>query len=365
MQKAIFEVAELVPALKSLSNVVPKRATIPVLCHAHLAYSKGKATIKGTDLDVELTLPVPCETVSRASGKCLISPAVWMKAASGCSGTLEFTTEGELQTINCDHLTVKNREVCPVADYPGFLFVKKGSKEIVLPESAIVKALVATRQSISNEETRYYLNGLFFHRCRYRQRRVLSLVSTDGHRLTLYQVPGQRIDDIADFILPTKVVDLLIRLLRPGGNRAINLRQDANGTRVQFECEEFCLTAKTIDGTFPDFTLAIPTYEEPGIVATLGRVACARLAAFGTKNTPITIDGKKGVASMKDVNSGVELALPIQAKGEAPIGFQAQYLRDLTKQHGDIRLESNSPSDAALIVTEDPAVTAVLMPMRI
>lgn len=47
----------------------------------------------------------------------------------------------------------------------------------------------STRFAISTEETRYYLNGIYFHAADANGTPVLRAVATDGHRLASMDLP--------------------------------------------------------------------------------------------------------------------------------------------------------------------------------
>ncbi|MBX8827921.1 DNA polymerase III subunit beta, partial [Ochrobactrum sp. SFR4] len=76
------------------------------------------------------------------------------------------------------------------------------------------KALSKVAPSISTEETRYYLNGVYMHIPE--RSNELTFVATDGHRLARYEVPapdGSEAMPDAGIIIPRKTVMELLRLL--------------------------------------------------------------------------------------------------------------------------------------------------------
>ena len=54
----------------------------------------------------------------------------------------------------------------------------------------LARLIDKTRFAISTEETRYYLNGIFFHAVVVNGAPMLRAVATDGHRLALADCPA-------------------------------------------------------------------------------------------------------------------------------------------------------------------------------
>ena len=67
--------------------------------------------------------------------------------------------------------------------------------------------------------------------------------------------------------------------------------------------------------------------------------------------------------SLKFTPSGGSMS--VEAGGEFQIGFDPRYLRQITDIFDTIRIEASDPTGPARILTEDPALTIVLMPMSV
>src|SRR3546814_12854954 len=69
-------------------------------------------------------------------------------------------------------------------------------------------------RSISSEETRYYLNGIFLHVSEEAGQPVLKAAATDGHRLARVTLPQpQGASGMPDVIVPRKCVVEIRKLL--------------------------------------------------------------------------------------------------------------------------------------------------------
>jgi DNA polymerase-3 subunit beta len=128
-----------------------------------------------------------------------------------------------------------------------------------LPAATLRQIIDKTRFAISTEETRYYLNGIFFHVSDEAQP-VLKAAATDGHA----SLEGDRAasggaEGMPDIIIPRKCVAELRKLLdEVDGTVGISLSE----SKVRFGLGTAILTSKLIDGTFPDYSRVIPTANE-------------------------------------------------------------------------------------------------------
>ena len=71
----------------------------------------------------------------------------------------------------------------PTDNFPTFADEFEGP-EISLNKKSFLKLLNKTKISISNDDTRHYLNGIFLHLTETHGRNFLTSVATDSHRLS-------------------------------------------------------------------------------------------------------------------------------------------------------------------------------------
>ena len=82
----------------------------------------------------------------------------------------------------------------------------------MLDSKKFLSLLNKTKVSMSNDETRHYLNGIFIHSTISNKRSYLTGVATDSHRLSSSSIPVENIDNFKSFILPKKTVFQLCNL---------------------------------------------------------------------------------------------------------------------------------------------------------
>lgn len=373
MAKITLHSATAAAALRTIGDVRLRRATIPILHYARLDLQGAAPTLRATDLDCEVILPLP-EAETSGKGSWMIDPGVFLAALKGTTTAQIEGHESGLK-LTADALTLDRQVIIDPMDYPEMSPIPDPEAvEVTLSEAVLHKALTAVRPSISTEETRYYLNGIFFHRSKSTPAETLALVATDGHRLSLFET-REPVGGLPAFILPALATSHLRRQLKAEGNRAITLRvlkpraADDAATRVSFACAEFTLHAKCIDGTFPDFRRVIPERAQSDIEVTIGRTQVARLFSVARASGDqysrfVRIDPDRGVMGLTSPSEEGTAEVPVSGRGKA-FAVNLAYLDAFTRTHGDIRLYGGTPGDAFLVRSEDPAFLGVLMPMRV
>ena len=127
-----------------------------------------------------------------------------------------------------------------------------------------MKLLNKTRISISNDDTRHYLNGIFLHLTEAHGRNFLTGVATDSHRLIFKQF--RRLNNTSDFtslILPRKTVFQLCSLLAETSDQ---LTMQTSENKIKFTLGNIKLISKVIDGKFPDYKKVVPTNNDKTLV---------------------------------------------------------------------------------------------------
>jgi len=238
-----------------------------------------------------------------------------------------------------------------------------GGSSASVSGAALFRALDKVRVCISTEETRYYLNGEYLES----KDGKLRSVATDGHRLAVYDAGEDWPFESA--IMPTKAVSMLCALIGSRANGVVTVAQGYTQrpphVTFAFYGTDWTLRAKMIDGKFPDYSKVI---SEPNdtIRFTVSADALRRFPSptrFFAESRCIKIDAENGVMSQLD-HDGMTVSLPVSGRGPA-IGFNIRYLMDFARKFGAMRLESKGAMEHARVITDDPDLLLVLMPMRV
>ena len=258
--KATIERANLLRSLSHVQSVVERRNTIPILSNLLIeASADGGVKVTATDLDLQVV-----ETMEAASvddpGAITVSAHLLFdiarKLPDGSQVSLE-TADGRM-----DVKAGRSRFKLPTLPRDDFPTIVEGDLPTAfeLPARTLAELIDRTRFAISTEETRYYLNGIFFH-VSDDDEPVLKAAATDGHRLARFTLPRpDGAEGMPDVIVPRKAVAELRKLLEEALDG--NVQIDLSASKIRFTlggAGGVVLTSKLIDGTFPDYSRVIPT----------------------------------------------------------------------------------------------------------
>jgi DNA polymerase-3 subunit beta len=369
--KATIERATLLKSLGHVQSVVERRNTIPILSNVLIeATAEGTLRLMATDLDLQIVesveaavdqpgaTTVSAHTLFDIARKLPEGSQVQLSAADGKMQVVAGRARFNLQTL-------------PKDDFP---MIAEGElpTKFELPAETLKQLIDKTRFAISTEETRYYLNGIFFH-VQDEGSPVLKAAATDGHRLarvTIARPDGA--EGMPDIIIPRKCVGELRKLLdEVDGSVDITL----SSTKIRFGLGTAVLTSKLIDGTFPDYNRVIPTANDKllkidpkSFMEGVDRVAT--IASEKTRAVKMALDRDKITLSVTSPENGTA-AEEVPGDYASPgfeIGFNARYLLDILGQiDGELVEVHLADAAAPTLIRENDKAPAlyVLMPMRV
>ena len=123
-----------------------------------------------------------------------------------------ISNNGKLLTLRSDGSRF-SLACLPKEDFP-IIEKDNSGTNIILNSKILFKLIDKTKFAISNEETRYFLNGLYFNVTKDDNKNIVTLVGTDGHRLAKFshEIKDQ-INQVSGVIIPKKTIYELSKLL--------------------------------------------------------------------------------------------------------------------------------------------------------
>jgi DNA polymerase-3 subunit beta len=372
--KFTIDRADLLRALNHVHSVVERRNTIPILANVMLRAEKDALSLTTTDMDLEIVESVAAKTATTGA---TTVPAhtlydIVRKLPDGSS--VEISSAAGDTTLQVKSGKSTFRLGClSMEDFPKMGSSEKFSYSFSVPAADLRMLVDRTRFAISNEETRYYLNGIYLHAADNDGVAVLRAVATDGHRLARFEMPlPEGAKDMPGVIIPRKAINEIRKLIDEAGDTiAIGLSEN----KLKFSFDHITLTTKLIDGTFPDYDRVIPKNNDkvlevnPAVFASaVDRVST--ISSEKSRAVKLTLGGKTMTLSANSPDSGSaseEIEIRFNA-GPMEIGFNSAYLMDVAKQiEGDgCRISLSDPASPTIIQDiSDTSSLYVLMPMRV
>jgi DNA polymerase-3 subunit beta len=372
--KFTIDRADLLRSLNHVHSVVERRNTIPILANVLLQADADSLSLTTTDMDLEIVESTAAK--STQSGATTV-PAhtlydIVRKLPDGT--TIEVSSSANDTTLQVKSGKSTFRLGClPTEDFPKMGSADKFAYTFSLPAGDLRTLIDRTRFAISNEETRYYLNGIYLHAAENEGVSVLRAVATDGHRLARFEMPlpeGAR--DMPGVIIPRKAINEIRKLIDEAGD---TIEIGLTDNKLKFSFDHITLTTKLIDGTFPDYERVIPKNNDKVLEvnpALLGSAVdrVSTISSEKSRAVKLTLGGKTMTLSANSPDSGSaseEIEIMFNA-GPMEIGFNSAYLMDVTKQiEGDgCRMSLSDPASPTIIQdASDTSSLYVLMPMRV
>lgn len=351
----------LVGALSQLAPIAhDKKSTMPilscVLLNAEQTPEGGRITLNAYDLEVGMVVTVPAEIKKPGAvalpsktlldvTKALPSPVTRLKLAA--SNRVEITSGESMFRVAGQ----------AAEDFPAIPEAKEAD---YFPTSDLKGALGKVAFAMSDDETRYALNGIYL------DMQAGKAVATDGHRMALAEV---EVIDVPGVIVSRKTVATLRKLLAgEGANHGEFAVTDAS---LLYRRQGLRLVSRLVDGQFPAYQQVMP--EKSGEPVTVNsaslRDALQRVTLMGDRASAVQLKLAAGVltltARQADVGEAVD-SVPVEGGKDLVLNVNGTYLLDmvLNTQAPSVAMFFGDETSPVLVESMGEGPTYILMPMR-
>ncbi len=357
-------------ALNYCQGVIEKRSTLPILSNILLEANNSKLTLTATDLDLIFIHQIKNVEIIE-EGKTTTTSSIMYdiirKLNSGKKINFSLTEISKLQVES--EKSIFNLNCISASEFP-LTDEDFDRNKFIIKSKKLLKLLNKCKFSVSNDETRHYLSGIYFHQTEVEDKNYLTAVATDSHRMSISKT---RLDEKIEFepiILPKKTIFQLCALL---DNYDGDVQVSNAKSKIKFELNNSILISKLIDGKFPNYIQVIPKNNQKKLEIDLklflncvDRVASVSL----DKKDGVKFNLSKDILDLSVNNSsggdGKE-TLSVNFDHDLEISFNSRYLIDIASQlDGDkVEIFLNDTGSPALI--KDPGdfdSIFVVMPMK-
>lgn len=361
---------QLLLGLQAVQNVVGARTTLPILSNVLIAAADGRLELTATDLDVTISCSVAAVVEQPGRATLPVKKLVDITRELPSSELEIEIDEKAVASIRAGSAFFKVNGLAAEEFPPLPVFAK--NRTLTVPQEKLKAMLRKTSFAVSTDESRYVLNGIFFSL----KENKLILVATDGRRLALCEEEADvAAENQADFIVPTKAINELTRLLHPGGNVEVKFTENQASFATQAATEggfSAVLITKLVDGNYPNYRQVIPA--EPQERVPLNReefLKALRLAEIMTtdKQNSVKLTFSRNqlaiTANAPEVGEARQtVAIKYQGKDFA-IAFNPGYLLDPLKalENDEVFFELIDELSPGVVKTNEPFLY-VIMPMR-
>lgn len=348
--KFIVSSSALLKHLQQISGVINANTVLPILEDFLFDIQKNKLTVVATDLETVMKVQVDIE--AKDNGKVCIPAKILMDSLKNIPDQpLTFTIEKNFAI----EITSDNGKYKVMGENPDN-FPKEpaadDATEFTMSSSALVTAINKTLFSVSNDDLRPAMTGVFFEL----DKDSLNFVATDAHRLVRYRRKEVKAPKTDSFIVPKKPLNLLKSAL-PDNDDALKVSYNGNHLFVSHGTTQ--LVCRLIDARFPDYKVVIPVDNPYTMVVnrTDFQNALRRVSVFSNKSTnqvALSISGSELQLASQDVDFSFEGTerMRCQYEGEdMQIAFNAKFLIEMlnSTDSTEVKMELSTPTKAGII----------------
>jgi len=357
----------LLKPLSSVSSIVERRHTLPILSNLLLEAKENRIVLTATDLEMQISLSVNTDIGGE------LSTTVSAKKLLDICRSLPEDAEITMATTD-SRIQVKtgksrfNLQTLPAADYPVMTKATGTSTVISIPQRELKKLFKQVEFAMAQQDIRYYLNGLLFEV----SGNNLNIVGTDGHRLSFTSTQLGQSYEKQEVILPRKTVIELIKLLDESDEE---VTIELTSGQANFSFSDIRLISKVIDGKFPDYTRVIPTGHQNTFTADRTSILLSMQRASILSNEKyrgirmVLGNNSLRLISTNSEQEEAEEELEIGYSGDSlDIGFNVTYMIDVLNNvnaQNVVFSFADANSSCLVTVAEDENYKYVVMPMRI
>ncbi|MGO6707639.1 DNA polymerase III subunit beta [Rhizobium johnstonii] len=367
------EKSALLSALALAGSIVEKRNTIPILQNVLIEREEERLIARVTNLDIEAKSYFKAVSIDPGFEPFTVPAAlladIVRKLPDGAEASVERAKADRLDSIVLKSGRSKFvLQVLPAGDFPE-MTMATGAVRVSIPADELAGAIGDCSHAISTEETRIYLNGIYFHQVDGSE--DATFVATDGHRLVKRLTQADISAAFPGVIIPRMAVRVLQKILPDAGD--IDLMVTPNLIRVVGGSA--IVTSKLIDGNFPDYLRVIPA--ESTMVCTLpakqlGEAVDRVATVAGDRGRGVSFNFADQQLRLKVSNpdaGDAEDELAFEGEADLTIGFNAKYVAEalahLTGENITMSLGGAGAPAVLRSTIGSPENLIVLMPMRI
>ena len=361
---------DLQKSLNYCQGVIEKRSTLPILSNVMLDASESKLTIVATDLDlifIHQILNVEILEEGKTTTSSSIMYDIVRKFSSGKK--INFSSVGDSKIHLESEKSDFNLNCIDASEFP-LTDENFNKNQFLINSKDLLKLLNKCKFSVSNDETRHYLSGIFLHQNHVEDKYFLTAAATDSHRMSISKIRLKEKIEFEPIILPKKTIFQLCSLLEDfeGDVKISNIK-----SKIKFELNNSILISKLIDGKFPNYVQVIPKENQKKL-----QVELKSFLNSVDRVASVSLDKKDGVKfnltkdvlnlSVNNTNSGDgKESLNVKFDYDLDISFNSRYLIDVASQLDGDQIEiyfKDTGSPALINDHGDFDSIYVVMPMK-
>jgi DNA polymerase-3 subunit beta len=371
-----IEKKEFLRGLNLIQSVSGRKTTLPILSHVLMEWENNRLCLTGTDLETAIREELEIRTSE--SGKASISAKKLYEVVRELpERTIQIEKkENHWIKLQCGK-SIFNIAGLDPEEFPA-LPSYTSDQFNPIPTRMLLDMIEKTIYAAASDETRRYLNGIFWIQKEVGDQKRIQMVASDGHRLSLVEKEGPTVTGMEKgVILPRKgVLELRRMMAEKGGEEKVGVFVDP--LYVFFEVGKSLIVIRRVDGEFPEYEQVIPSDNDKKVVVgresfygSLRRVSTMASERVEGVKLFVEKDRMEVFSYNQDFGDAKEDLEVTYGGNPFEIGFNARYLMDALTviDQDEVVMEIKDDGSPGLLrpVLPDEKSThiSIIMPMKI
>jgi DNA polymerase-3 subunit beta len=372
--KLVVARKSFVEALSIAARFTTSKAQLPILGNVLLESKNSKLSISATNLEMSVSQSIASKI--EKEGKITIPAKVIYDVVSNLnSENVDLSVDKEQLYIKSENFSSKILGI-NASDFPQ-VPSSVGASANEIDAEVISSALAKVIYSVSSDETRPTLTGVLM----LFKDKKLSLVATDGYRLSKYVLSLKSSEKDLKIILPKGILAELGRLVK---NEKLLFEYRKDDKQVVFQVGSLFLSSRIIEGDFPDYEKIIPASSKlrvgvdkddllQGIkLAGVFARTASNVVNFVVKEASLKLVAESSQSGSQENTADVKVECDEKdvfgEKGEFVIAFNCEFVENFLNSIDGNNLEigfNDANSPGVFLDTEDKNLLHLIMPVRL
>ena len=362
--KIICTKSDLVHAVSIVSKAVSNNTTLPILKCILIEASTGN--IKLTANDMELGIETTIDGQIHQPGKIAIEAKLFSEIVRKLPDN-DITIETDDQykaTITCEKacFQIMGQEG---EEFPSLPEIEK-NQSITLSQFSLKEVIRQTIFSISDNENTKLMTGELFEV----KDDQLSVVSLDGHRISIRHIELKDHYDPFKVVVPGKTLQEIVKII--SGEMDENVSIYVTSKHILFEFDNTRVVSRLLEGEYYKISQMLSSdYETKITINKKEFLSCIDRSTLLVKEAdkkPIILDIKDDVMELKmnSIVGSLDEEIDIVKNGkDLMIGFDPKFLIDALKviDDEDIEIKLLNPKAPCFIKDEQESYIYLILPV--
>lgn len=355
------------------SRFTSSRTQIPILGNILLRTTKTKLLISSTNLEISVAVAIGAKI--EKEGEITVPARVLSELFVNLpKGTLDLEVEKEQLKVSAPGFSSIILGM-NAADFPEIPTELNKDKSFALPQGKLSENLGRVLFAVSSDETRPILTGVLFAF----SDGELTLVATDGFRLSSTKFPISASEFTASFVVPKTILG---EISRNAEVEEVLLEYREKDKQIVFESGDVVFSSRLLEGSFPDYAKIIPktyaykiTVDKEDILRAVKLASIfardnANIVKLKIKNEELIVTAESSAAGNQEtkIEAKVETGSQNLESSSFEIAFNYKFLEDFlgSVSREDLVMQfSEADKPGVFLDPSTPDYLHLIMPVKI